>query len=71
MMQPMMQFIGNLGYVVVSMLGGWLAIRGRIGVEAIIQSFIQYVRMLHPAHRPGGPGGQHAPVHGGGVRAGV
>ena len=45
MMQPMMQFIGNLGYVVVSVLGGWLVIRGRIGVEAIV-SFVQYVRMF-------------------------
>ncbi len=45
MMQPMMQFIGNLGYVVVSVLGGWLVTRGRIGVEAIV-SFVQYVRMF-------------------------
>ena len=30
MMQPMMQFIGNLGYVVVSILGGWLAIQGTL-----------------------------------------
>ena len=43
MMQPMMQFIGNLGYVVVSILGGWLAIRGTIDVGSIL-SFSQYIR---------------------------
>ena len=45
MMQPMMQFIGNLGYVVVSVLGGWLVIRGRLLV-GVIPSFVQYVRMF-------------------------
>ena len=43
MMQPMMAFIGNLGYVMVSILGGWLAIKKTIEVGDI-QSFIQYVR---------------------------
>ncbi|MEG1256592.1 ABC transporter ATP-binding protein [Clostridium sp.] len=43
MMMPIMTFIGNLGYVVVSILGGWLAIKGTIKVGDI-QSFIQYVR---------------------------
>ena len=43
MMQPLMAFIGNLGYVMVSILGGWLAIRKTIEVGDI-QSFIQYVR---------------------------
>ena len=43
MMQPMMQFIGNLGYVVVSILGGWLAIQGTIDVGSIL-SFSQYIR---------------------------
>lgn len=38
-----MAFIGNLGYVMVSILGGWLAIRKTIEVGDI-QSFIQYVR---------------------------
>lgn len=42
-MMPMMNFIGNLGYVIVSILGGWLAIKGTIKVGDI-QSFIQYVR---------------------------
>jgi ATP-binding cassette subfamily B protein len=36
-------FIGNLGYVAVAVLGGWLAIRGSITVGDI-QAFIQYVR---------------------------
>ncbi|TQQ84187.1 ABC transporter ATP-binding protein [Peptacetobacter hominis] len=43
MMQPIMGFIGNFGYVVVSILGGYLAIRKTIEVGDI-QSFIQYVR---------------------------
>jgi ATP-binding cassette subfamily B protein len=43
MMMPIMGFVGNLGYVAVSILGGWLAIRGAITVGEI-QAFIQYVR---------------------------
>jgi ATP-binding cassette subfamily B multidrug efflux pump len=43
MMMPIMNFIGNLGYVVVCILGGWLAIRNAITVGDI-QAFIQYVR---------------------------
>ena len=43
MMMPVMQFIGNLGYVAVAILGGYLAIRNAIEVGEI-QSFIQYVR---------------------------
>ena len=43
MMMPIMQFVGNLGYVAVVILGGWLAIKDVIEVGDI-QSFIQYVR---------------------------
>ena len=43
MMMPVMQFIGNLGYVVVAILGGFLTIKKTIEVGDI-QSFIQYVR---------------------------
>lgn len=43
MMHPIMNFIGNLGYVVVSILGGYLAVQGSITVGDI-QAFIQYVR---------------------------
>lgn len=45
MMMPIMTFIGNLGYVVVSILGGYLAIQKTIEVGDI-QSFIQYVRQF-------------------------
>lgn len=45
MMMPVMQFVGNLGYVAVSILGGCLAIRKTIEVGDI-QSFIQYVRQF-------------------------
>ena len=43
MMMPMMIFIGNIGYVAVSILGGYFAIRGTIEVGDIL-SFIQYIR---------------------------
>ncbi|TCU68138.1 ATP-binding cassette subfamily B protein [Tissierella praeacuta] len=43
MMMPIMNFIGNIGYVVVSVLGGWYAIRKKIEVGDIL-SFIQYIR---------------------------
>ena len=43
MMQPVMIFVGNLGYAGVVISGGMLAIRGAIGIGDI-QAFIQYVR---------------------------
>ena len=43
MMMPIMSFIGNLGYVAVCILGGYLAVKKTIDVGDI-QSFIQYVR---------------------------
>lgn len=45
MMQPIMGFVGNLGYVAVAVVGGMLAVRGSIQVGEI-QSFIQYVRQF-------------------------
>ena len=43
MMMPIMQFVGNLGYVMVALLGGVFAIKGVIQVGEI-QSFFQYIR---------------------------
>jgi ATP-binding cassette subfamily B protein len=43
LMMPIMGFVGNLGYVGISILGGYLAIRKAITVGDI-QAFIQYVR---------------------------
>ena len=43
MMQPIMMFVGNLGYVAVAVSGGLLAIKGTIEVGDI-QAFIQYVK---------------------------
>lgn len=43
MMMPIMQFVGNLGYVAVAVMGGYLVIQKSIEVGDI-QSFIQYVR---------------------------
>lgn len=45
MMQPIMQFVGNLGYVAVAVTGAWLAIKKTISVGDI-QAFIQYVRQF-------------------------
>ena len=44
-MMPIMNFVGNLGYVIVSILGGYMAINGRISVGDI-QAFIQYMWMF-------------------------
>ena len=43
MMMPIMNIIGNLGYVVVCVVGGYLAINGRLAVGDI-QAFMQYMR---------------------------
>ena len=43
MMQPIMMFVGNLGYACVALTGGLLAIRGTITIGDI-QAFIQYVK---------------------------
>ena len=43
LMMPLMTFIGNLGYVAVAVLGGYLTSQGSITVGDI-QAFIQYVR---------------------------
>ncbi len=45
MMQPIMNFVGNLGYVSVAVVGGYLTIRGSIEIGDI-QAFIQYVRQF-------------------------
>ena len=45
LMQPLMTFVGNLGYVAVAILGGFLASAGTIQVGDI-QSFIQYVKQF-------------------------
>ncbi len=42
-MMPIMQFVGNIGYVMVAILGGFLVIKGSIEVGDI-QSFFQYIR---------------------------
>jgi ATP-binding cassette subfamily B protein len=43
LMMPVMGFVGNLGYVAVCILGGWLVIRQTITLGDV-QAFIQYVR---------------------------
>ena len=46
LMHPLMTFVGNLGYVGVSVVGGWLAINGNLKVGDII-AFIQYVQQFN------------------------
>ena len=45
LMQPVMTFIGNAGFVAICILGGWFAIQGVISVGDI-QAFTQYVRQF-------------------------
>lgn len=45
MMMPIIFFVGNLGFVMVSILGGWLAIKKTIAVGDIL-AFVQYVRQF-------------------------
>jgi len=45
LMMPIMQFISNLGYVGVAVVGGWLAINGKVSIGDI-QAFIQYMNQF-------------------------
>jgi ATP-binding cassette subfamily B protein len=45
LMLPILSFVSNLNYVAVCILGGWLAVQGRITIGDI-QAFIQYVRLF-------------------------
>ncbi len=45
LMMPIMTFVGNLGYVGVAVIGGWLAINGKITIGDI-QAFIQYMNQF-------------------------
>ena len=45
LMMPLMHFIGNLGYVATAVLGGWLALNGRLSIGDI-QAFFQYVHQM-------------------------
>ena len=42
-MMPIMQFVGNLGYVMVALLGGFMVIKNKIEVGDV-QAFFQYIR---------------------------
>lgn len=51
LIHPFMQFIGNVGYVAVAIIGGYFAVQGKITVGNI-QSFIQYNRQFtHPINQ--------------------
>lgn len=46
LMFPVITFVGNLGYVGVAIVGGWLAIEGRVKIGDI-QAFIQYMQQFN------------------------
>lgn len=46
LMMPITNFVGNLGYVTICILGGFFAVNGTLKVGAI-QAFIQYIRRFH------------------------
>ena len=46
LMHPLMTFVGNLSYVGVSVVGGWLAVSGKLQIGDI-QAFIQYVQQFN------------------------
>lgn len=46
LMMPVMGFIGNIGYVSIATLGGWLALNGKLGIGGI-QAFIQYLQQFN------------------------
>lgn len=45
LMMPLMHFISNLGYVAVAVVGGWLALMGKVSIGGI-QAFIQYMNQF-------------------------
>lgn len=45
LMMPIMRFISNLGYVAVAVVGGWLAVNGKLKIGDI-QAFIQYLQQF-------------------------
>lgn len=45
LMMPIMNVFSNLGFVGVSVMGGWLAVNGKINIGDI-QAFIQYIRQF-------------------------
>ncbi|HUD11181.1 MAG TPA: ABC transporter ATP-binding protein [Candidatus Saccharimonadia bacterium] len=46
LMMPLMTFVGNLSTVAISVLGGWLAVNGKINIGDI-QAFIQYANQFN------------------------
>ncbi|HRT11197.1 MAG TPA: ABC transporter ATP-binding protein [Patescibacteria group bacterium] len=46
LLHPIMNFLDNAGFVAVSVLGGWFAIRGKMTIGSI-QAFIQYLNQFN------------------------
>ena len=67
LMQPVLNFVSNIGYVIVCVLGGFLTIRGNITIGNILYPVCA---PLQPARHPIRPDHEHPAVHrrGGGAR---
>ena len=70
LMMPVMNFVGNLGYVAVAVAGSIFAARGVINIGEI-QAFIQYVKNFTQPIQQLAQVSQHAAEHGGRRRAGL
>jgi ATP-binding cassette subfamily B protein len=46
LMMPLMTFVGNLSTVLITVVGGWLAVNGRLSIGSI-QAFIQYANQIN------------------------
>lgn len=46
LMMPLLQFVGNLGYIAVAVFGGYMVINHGFGIGSI-QSFMQYIRRFN------------------------
>ena len=51
LMQPVMNFVANVGYVAVCIVGGWLAAGGRLMSAESRHSFSMYVSLLNRSHK--------------------
>ncbi len=63
LIHPIMNFIGNIGYVAVAILGGYLAVNGKITVGNI-QSFIQYNKQFTRTNKSNSTSIKYATING-------
>ena len=61
MIFPIMMFVGNIGYVAVAVIGGYLVTRGSMAIGDV-QAFIQYQPAVLDADHPVEQHGEHDPA---------